>query len=270
MNSFAPSETMHFHPIEHTADEAYLGMTQDPFQVETDFEPGNDALDDVFGTDDDEATFIFGDNQHHHNQLDASHHHPSDIRRLQAEHSTAGYREGVSSAKSSTLQAGFDEGFSLGASVGLKAGQLLGVVEGIAEAVRGLDDAASRRVRDLVGAARDELSVAAVFRSEFWAEDGNWKFDVGVAVDVKGTGAGAGMEQQQTQEDQLGEIVFADVAAAHPLIKKWTVIVDELMVLWKIDRAILDDEGGERLPAVGDEFILSSGTPVAARKPLDW
>src|SRR5277367_5361674 len=38
---------------------------------------------------------------------------PSDIPRLRSEHSTSGYREGLSTAKNTTIQEGFDEGYSL-------------------------------------------------------------------------------------------------------------------------------------------------------------
>ncbi|KAH6888145.1 hypothetical protein B0T10DRAFT_69326 [Thelonectria olida] len=234
---------MHFHPIEHTADEAYLTQAQDNFQVEMDIQAANDALDDVFGSDSTSPIF------EHHDAFPGTS-HPSDMRRLQAEHSTAGYREGVTVAKESSLQAGFDEGFSLGASIGLKAGQLLGVIEGIADAVRGLEDADSLRVKGLVREAREDLSIATIFKPDYWAEDGNWKYE------VPAPGA----------ED---EVVFSDVAKAHPLIRKWTAIVDEQIVLWKIDRAILDDETGERVHSVMDEPILSSALPTT-RKPLDW
>jgi len=41
---------------------------------------------------------------------DANHirHEPSDIPRLRSEHSTSGYRDGLSTAKNATIQEGFD------------------------------------------------------------------------------------------------------------------------------------------------------------------
>ncbi|KAI5464207.1 hypothetical protein BGZ63DRAFT_421273 [Mariannaea sp. PMI_226] len=235
---------MHFQPIEHTSDEAYIAQTHNSFQVEMETQNSNDALDDVFGFDSTSPT-----TEHHHEvALDNS--HPSDMHRLQAEHSTAGYREGVTAAKESSLQAGFDEGFSLGASIGLKAGQLLGVIEGIGEAVRDLEDKDSKHVKELLKDAREELSIASIFKPDYWAEDGNWKYTV----------------QSAEGED---EVVFSDVAEAHPLVRKWMTIVDEQVELWKIDRSILDDETSQRLDTVMDDPIITSATP-STKKPLDW
>ncbi|KAF7544926.1 hypothetical protein G7Z17_g9572 [Cylindrodendrum hubeiense] len=234
---------MHFQPIEHMADDTYTAQGQDTYQVEVDTPAANDALDDVFGSGPSSPTA-----EHH----DAPHSavHPSDMRRLQTEHSTAGYREGVSAAKDSSMQAGFDEGFSLGASVGLRAGQLLGMLECIADAVRGRDDPDAVRVGELVREAREELSIGTIFKPDYWAEDGNWKYEV----------------PPSQGED---EVLFTDVAEAHPMIRKWTAIADEQLALWKIDRTILDDETGQRLDSVMDEPIASSAVPIA-RKPLDW
>lgn len=236
---------MHFQPIEHMADETYIAQGQGAYQVEVemDAQAANDALDDVFGSGPSSPT------AEHHDAPSGSV-HPSDMRRLETEHSTAGYREGVSVAKESSMQAGFDEGFSLGASVGLRAGQLLGMLEGIADSMRGRDDPDAVRVGELLSEAREELSIGTIFKPDYWAEDGNWKYEV----------------QPAQGED---EVVFIDVAEAHPLIRKWTAIADEQLSLWKIDRTILDDETGQRLDSVMDEPIASSAVPTA-RKPLDW
>ncbi|KAK7403848.1 Essential protein Yae1, N terminal [Neonectria punicea] len=234
---------MHFQPIEHAADDAYIAQAQDTYQVEVDVPATHDALDDVFGSG---PSSPVAD----HQDAGPSATHPSDMRRLQTEHSTAGYREGVSFAKETSIQAGFDEGFSLGASVGLRAGQLLGMVEGIAEAVRGREDLDTVRAGDLVREAREELSIATIFKPDYWAEDGNWKYEVRPAQGAD-------------------EVLFPDVAEAHPVIWKWTAILDEQLVLWKIDQAILDNETGHRLDSIMDEPIATSAAP-SARKPLDW
>ncbi|KAF5664858.1 abc1 containing protein [Fusarium heterosporum] len=229
---------MHFQPVEEMVDEAYSAGPREP---QADSGATNDVLDDVFGSEPSSPT-------EHRDESGAT--HPSDIRRLQTEHTTAGYREGVTISKESSIQAGFDEGFSLGASVGLRAGQLLGMLEGIAEAVRSREDADSSQVAKLLKQAHEELSTQGMFTAEYWAEDGNWTYEVKPA---------AGAE----------EVVFADVADAHPLVKKWTAIVEEQVALWKIDRTLLDDETGLRLEAVVDE-TLGSGSAPAAKKPLDW
>ncbi|KAF4973126.1 hypothetical protein FZEAL_9414 [Fusarium zealandicum] len=236
---------MHFQPVEHVVDDAYIGRPQDDSQVEA--PRNNDALDDVFGSGPSSPAA-----QEHYGDEAAAHgtSHPSDIRRLQTEHTTAGYREGVTSSKESNLQAGFDEGFSLGAAVGSKAGQLLGVMEGIAEAAGGRQDPGSTKAAELVLQAREDLSTASIFKADYWAEDGNWKYPVQPA-------------------EGADEVVFADVAEAHPLIQKWAGVVDEQVRLWKIDRAVLEDETGQRLEGVMDEPLLSTGAPTT-KKPLDW
>src|SRR6187431_1331366 len=91
--------------------------------------PPSDLLDDVWG---DELA-----SEDHERVLTpyGAHAHPSDMHRLQREHSTAGYREGITVAKAQSIQEGFDEGFGLGATVGARAGQLLGLLEGVANAL---------------------------------------------------------------------------------------------------------------------------------------
>ncbi|KAK1829465.1 hypothetical protein QBC39DRAFT_435639 [Podospora conica] len=119
--------------------------------------------------------------------------HPSDIPRLQHDHTTAGYRDGITAAKSSSVQPGFDEGFSLGATIGARAGELLGVLEGIVAALP-----SSPRLSSLLEEARRDLSVPVVFGKEFWDGDGTWTYDV-----PSGEG-----------------VVFADVAGAHPVLRR--------------------------------------------------
>lgn len=206
---------MHFQPIENMSEEPHIVHAQ------VDVSASNDALDDVFGSGPSAV-------------IDSAV-HPSDMHRLQTEHTNAGYLEGVTIAKEGSVQAGFDEGFSLGASVGLVAGQLLGVVEGVAEAAKN---------EDLVREAREELSVGKIFAEKYWAEDGNWKYDV-----------------------PSDDVVFADVANAHPLVRKWNGIVDELVRRWGIDRTVLEGETGERIER--EEGGLTTGG-MDVKKPLDW
>ncbi|KAI9163429.1 Protein YAE1 [Paramyrothecium foliicola] len=240
---------MHFQSTERPEEDANFVRAGDDYTA--DQMAANDPLDDVFGSDANDATEVLLTSA-------ASHSHPSDINRLQTEHTTAGYREGVSVAKEKSIQAGFDEGFSLGATIGLKAGQLLGMLEGIVEAIRaesgdgkaalGEDEA---RVADkTLSEARIELSKGKVFSAQYWAPDGNWTFDV--------------------PEPAAGEeIVFSDVAAAHPLIRKWTEIVDGQIKRWRINVSLLDDDGTARLEMGTDDHVVSSAVPTVA-KPLDW
>ncbi|KAK1767218.1 hypothetical protein QBC33DRAFT_81057 [Phialemonium atrogriseum] len=190
----------------------------------------------------------------------ADHQHPSDIPRLRREHATAGYRDGVAAAKARSAQAGFDEGFGLGAAVGARAGRLLGLLEGIASAAAAAaataesgvspgaeeDGAAGGSVVRLLGRAREELGVGSVFGSEYWEADGTWKYE------VAGGGGGDGQRQRQEEGGDEGaagddEVVFADVAAAHPLLRRWEALVQAEVKRWGVDLSVLaEDEAAAR------------------------
>lgn len=206
--------------------------------------PRADPLDDVFGSDDGDDSPVFDEDrdepasQTHIIRQDAvSQRHPSDMHRLQQEHTTAGYRDGVTEAKADSVQAGFDEGYGLGATVGLKVGQLLGLMEGIAGAL-GSDPTSESEAASavaLLASARAELDVRKVFSEVYWNVDGTWKYDV-----VPASGEGEG------QDDA---VLFSDVAEAHPLVKKWTAAVQKQTQRWGLQEYLPllqrgDDEGG--------------------------
>lgn len=172
---------------------------------------GNDILDDVFGGGDDDEHF-----DAHADHAQGTTHHPSDVPRLQQEHTTAGYRDGITAAKATSIQAGFDEGFGLGATLGLRVGRLLGLLEGIAAAACPQQDEAAS-VRRL-GDARAELGVKSVLGAAFWHADGTWKYEVG----GEDSSSSAGDQEQE-------QLLFAHVVDAHPLVAKWTAIVRDEM-----------------------------------------
>ncbi|KAK8005332.1 hypothetical protein PG990_011369 [Apiospora arundinis] len=211
-----------------------------------------DPLDDVFGS----------DTEPHHEDVaggaEGRETHPSDMRRLQTEHTTAGYRDGITVAKASSIQVGFDEGFSLGGTIGLKAGQLLGYLEGIAGALRVTnasgDDPNHSPAAALLAKAQAELAAETIFGEQYWNPDGTWKYDIASTA---------------TKEEQLGDnILFEDVANAHPAIIKWTQIVGDLLDQHHVNKAVLD---------IAEETHLTSG-PVKkeikveqqSREVLDW
>lgn len=181
-----------------------------------------DPLGDVFGGDDERDELVVDQ------QLQS---HPSDMRRLQAEHSTAGYRDGVTAAKAASVQAGFDEGFGLGAALGLRAGELLGVLEGLVAATSspgsGGDNSHAARLGGLLDVARDELSPRAIFGSTYWAPDGTWIYPVATVA--------AGNDGDENPED----VLFRDVVEAHPLVSRWRAVVQEEMERWGIDKSAL-------------------------------
>jgi hypothetical protein len=233
--------------------------TANPNFDSTNTNMNNNNFDDVWGDDNDDD-----DNtpppphhhpHHHHNQYTHNHPHQhpppreiSDIPRLSQAHTNAGYRDGITLAKSLTAQQGFDEGYGLGAHIGARAGQLLGVLEGLAAAVglhllsssgggggggEGQAAAEARRIEALLGEARRELSVRGVFEAEYWAGDGNGRYEV--LEEAAGGGGGMGGEG----------VVFSDVAEAHPLLRKWRGIVRGEAARYGVDWEVLKDEGGD-------------------------
>ncbi|QDS68492.1 hypothetical protein FKW77_010859 [Venturia effusa] len=148
----------------------------------------------------------------------------SDIPRLQSQHSTAGYREGIQSSKGSFMQEGFDEGYMLGAELGMRGGWIIGVLEGVARGGQGVD-----RVRIMLNEARQELSIKGLYAPEYFGQDGIWTYDVG--------------EKVEDQKEE--ELDFRKVAAAHPLIEKWMGVVETLAKDARLDLETLKDKDGE-------------------------
>lgn len=236
---------MHLPPPEPRGDEFYVQMisAHDPTP---NYE---DPFDDVFGSDSEAPS---GSRSHEHSH--ASETLPPDIRRLQVTHSTEGYREGITVGKAQSIQAGFDEGYNLGANVGLKAGQLLGLLEGIAAALGqhgGHSDHAESSVHanQLLATARQELRIESIFDEVYWTPDGSWKYD------VKGA-----------RDDD--EIVLEDVANAHPLVSKWTRILDEEVQKWSLNLdlpALKSQESTNEEPALKTVKVEQQ-----SRQVMEW
>ncbi|KAK1596820.1 essential protein Yae1 [Colletotrichum navitas] len=230
---------MHLQPIDNTEIEPFASaMATDPrFTVVPEEQ---EIFDDVWGSEPGSPTNV---PQHAPTGT-----HPGDIPRLQAEHTTAGYREGVTVAKAQSIQVGFDEGFSLGAELGSLAGQIVGILEGIAAALVGQDEAVVKAARKASDDAKMELRTDSIFAPAFWNTDGTWKFDV--------------------DEHAGEEILFSDVARAHPLIQKWTKVANAEVERWGIVLdAIGDAQEHERQPS--PERAPSAAVPQT-KKPLDW
>jgi hypothetical protein len=224
-----------------------------------------ETLDDVWADDDEVSSnnnpsTIITTTQLHSQQWAQAAAVISDMPRLRQAHSTAGYRDGSAAGRSAAAQAGFDEGFGLGATIGARAGQLLGVLEGLAAAV-GLhalssfsqpqhphdycresseSESESARLSALLSEARRELSVQGVFAAEYWAADGNWAYEVPLTH--------SGFDGTDD-----GEVVFADVAAAHPLLKKWSAILRQEADRYGVDWEVLKDDDGAGRDGRGDD-----------------
>ncbi|KAJ4397520.1 Essential protein Yae1, N terminal [Gnomoniopsis smithogilvyi] len=185
--------------------------------------PHNDPLDDVFGADNSPVFDQDFDDDESRPMDFSDRHHPSDMHRLQQEHTTAGYRDGIAVAKASSIQAGFDEGFSLGGTIGLKVGRLLGLLEGIVGALGGENDTTSESeaATKLLSDARVDLDLRSMFSPKFWNEDGTWKYEV-----------------DEKEAEGEGVVLFSHVAEAHPLVKKWTATVAEQMSKWGLQEQL--------------------------------
>lgn len=215
---------MHYQPVEPTESDIYLSQAA----AESYSQMINDPLDDVFGDDEEE-------------HINTQNSHPSDMRRLQTDHSTAGYREGVNIGKQDSLQKGFDEGYTLGAAIGLQAGQILGVLEGIAEALHD-----NKEMDQLLEKAKDELSVEKLFCSDYWKADGLPSYNI---------------DEASLQKKDSG--------LAHPSVKRWTAIMEEQIKRWGINRSVLDIAQPEASGKATDEQTDLSAQ-AAVENPLDW
>ncbi|KAK4218873.1 hypothetical protein QBC37DRAFT_411741 [Rhypophila decipiens] len=227
----------------------------------------------------------------------------SDIPRLKQEHTTAGYRDGVTIAKVASVQAGFDEGYGLGATIGAQAGRLLGLLQGLVGALSsnygsggkdGEEPAESKRLQALLETATKELSVLSVFGEEYFARDGIWKYEVvskvhtnkdegkngaGDGKTASLTGAAEEVKQEQhpqlrTSKEETGKIeqekeeetiVFADIAASHPLLKKWDGILQQEAerygLVWDV---LLPEEDHHE-----DHIMEDAGQPASAEQEKD-
>lgn len=145
----------------------------------------------------------------------------SDIPRLRSTHATAGYRAGISSSKSRSLQPGFDEGYSLGAVIGLRVGYILGALEGLWCAYDA-ECEAKARLKELLIKGRAELMIEQIFGKDHWDEDGLWTYEV-------------------TSEGH--EATLQEVAGQHPIVRVWDEKVTE--EIWKAGIKLGRFEGSE-------------------------
>jgi len=175
-----------------------------------------------------------------------------DTRRLQAQHNTIGYREGITAGKSTTIQEGFDRGYALGANLGIKAGQVVGLLEAISAALaKGGSADEVTRVAGLLSRAAEDLTPENLFTSDFWASDGTWTYPV--------------MAPQNG-----GGITYQDVAGQHPLIAKWSYIANMEAKNQSIDQSILILENVETLAqeSTAPKELIKSDIP--SRVAIEW
>lgn len=232
-----------------------MGRSTDEAAVTAAIEPQQDQpdlFDDVFGTAD---SPIHGSPSAGTSTTANDQQHPSDVGRLRAEHSTAGYRDGITAAKATSIQAGFDEGFSLGAALGLRAGQITGILEGVVAALRTRRDPQLAETAALLARCRVALRPQSIFGPEFWNPDGTWKYEVG-----HGSAKGG------------DDVVFSDVVDAHPLIRTWSDILKVEMARWGIDESIVDRESGSGGETAATTDVQGAGQGSSGQGPstLEW
>ena len=133
-----------------------------------------------------------------------------DAAKLRSVHITQGYREGIANNKTTKLQQGFDEGYRLGAEVGARAGWILGVLE-------------STGSTKLLENANKELSLKELFGPAYFDEDGLWKWEC-TATKASKPQDGPGRESNSASDETM---TFEDIVEAHPILKKWTDLVEE-------------------------------------------
>ncbi|CAD6446116.1 f3c2aa3c-62bc-4fce-8aa3-251fee2e708c-CDS [Sclerotinia trifoliorum] len=197
----------------------------------------NDDFDDVFGSEPGSPTFDVRDG-HDGDMFGGGNTEISDIPRLKEKHETEGYRDGVTKGKAESVQKGFDEGYGLGAVLGLRIGKVIGILEGIFGAVSvsaGKSEdtqwtSEKSRLEELFKNAKEELKTEKVFAREWWGEDGIWKFEV-------------------PGEKEGKDVVFPDVAAAHPLLKKWEGLLEEEIKRWSLDLEFMEGNEEDAVPA---------------------
>lgn len=179
--------------------------------------PHESALDDIYGS---SPTSLFVDAEISDHTREMLSDLPSRQRALDAD----AYREGLASAKSQYVQEGFDEGYALGADLGLRVGYILGVLRGFVNGWKGHDQEAHDEVSKLYEEAQKELAIEQLLNQTWVDEEGIWKWEVNAAD---------------------GEATFREVAAQHPMIKRWDNKVEELATGWGIDLNAVEKMSGK-------------------------
>ena len=169
--------------------------------------------------------------------------------------------------------------------LGLKAGELLGVLEGICAALKppGLTQAKSEcentphpesptqperpaeihitaprrasldsasptayaRLTRLRHQAVAELALQRIFAAEFWGTDGLWTWAVPAPAPAGGGERSEAVGDGEAMEAPGEDVTFEDVAAAHPLIGKWSAVVEEVGREWGVRKGVWAGEEWE-------------------------
>jgi hypothetical protein len=168
--------------------------------------PHESALDDIYGSSP-TSPYLNAQVPERHEMLSDL---PSRQRALDAD----AYREGLASAKGQFVQEGFDEGYALGADIGLRVGFILGVLRGLVGAWKSHDQEIYKEILELYEEAQEALAIEQLLGQNWVDEEGIWKWEV---------------------QGADGDATFREVAAQHPIVKKWDDKVEELAARWAVD-----------------------------------
>ncbi|KAF3004241.1 Essential protein Yae1, N terminal [Curvularia kusanoi] len=169
--------------------------------------PHESALDDIYGSAPNSPYLDAQTSERAHEMLSDL---PSRQRALDAD----AYREGLASAKGQFVQEGFDEGYALGADIGLRVGYILGVLRGFVGAWKNHNQENYTETLGLYEEAQIALAIEQLLGQTWVDEEGIWKWEVHGAD---------------------GDATFREVAAQHPIVKKWDDKVEELATRWAVD-----------------------------------
>lgn len=134
----------------------------------------------------------------------------------------------------------------MGAVIGSRVGLVLGLLEGIVNAVPD-----NKEMEKLLVDARRELDVLSVFGRDYWNEEGVWRYEV--------------------REEDGEDVLFKDVAMAHPLLSKWEGLVREVTARWGVDLDVLGEEGEQAGQEREGKQVKREVKDVAKSKEiLDW
>jgi len=152
----------------------------------------------------------------------------TDATKLRSIHNTEGYRDGIANNKTAKIQQGFDEGYRLGAEVGARAGWILGVLESTGSA-------------KLLEDANKELNLKELFGPQYFDEDGLWRWEC-TSTEYSESKNEDGKDTNRTANDTM---TFEDIAANHPILKKWTALVEDFARQSGLDLNALEQDGDD-------------------------
>lgn len=121
------------------------------------------------------------------------------------------------------MQEGFDEGYSLGANLGVRVGYILGILQGFVAAWKGHNDESFQKSQQAQATAQKELAIHELLGQQWVTEDGIWNWEV------------HGVEEDPT---------FREVAEQHPVVQKWTSVVEDMALKWGVDLKAVEKAQG--------------------------